>query len=268
MFSKTQYSLRDRGISVFNLSGHIAFITGAGQGVGAEIARVLAAHGAAVAVNDLFEDRAQQVVDEINAIGGRAVAVPADITDENAVAHAVKKASDELNGCVDILVNNAGIPVTGFSMTNFAQSDRETWGPHIALSVHGLLNVTHAILPAMVDSGWGRVITISSDSARIGEPRLAVYGAAKAFGPALMRTIAKEEGRSGVTANSIALGSIVNPAMGERDPEQLAKQVRPYPVKRLGAPTDIAPAVLWLASNEAAWVTGQTIPVNGGYSTT
>lgn len=253
---------------MFNLSGHVAFITGAGQGVGAEIARVLASNGAAVAVNDLFEDRAQQVVDEINASGGRAIVAAADITDENAVAIAVKKAVDELGGCVDILVNNAGIPVTGFSMTTFAQSDRETWGPHISLSVHGLLNVTHAVLPAMVEAGWGRVITISSDSARIGEPRLAVYGAAKAFGPALMRTIAKEEGRSGITANSIALGSIVNPAMGDRDPEQLRKQVRSYPVGRLGGPVDIAPAVLWLASNEAAWVTGQTIPVNGGYSTT
>jgi 3-oxoacyl-[acyl-carrier protein] reductase len=249
---------------MFDLDGRVALVTGGGQGVGAAIARTLAAAGAAVAVNDLTADRAQRVVDEISAAGGRAVAVPADVTDAAAVAAAVESVGAAL-GPVSVLVNNAGIPATGMSMTTFADSDPASWTSLVDLNVYGVLHCTHAVLADMLAGGWGRVVTISSDSARMGDARIAAYAASKAFGPALMRSVAKEVGKHGITCNSLSLGT-VPPAGANRPPEEVAKQTRLYATRRLGTPQDIAAAVLWLASEEAGWVTGQTIPVNGGYA--
>jgi 3-oxoacyl-[acyl-carrier protein] reductase len=117
----------------------------------------------------------------------------------------------------------------------------------------------------MLSAGWGRVVTISSDSARVGDARIATYAATKAFGPSLMRSVAKEVGPHGVTCNSLSLGT-VPPAGTDRPAEDVARQARHYATRRLGTPQDVAAAVLWLASDEAGWVTGQTIPVNGGYA--
>ena len=158
------------------LSGRTALITGAGQNVGAETARVLAGHGARVIVNDLFEDRAGTVVAEIRAAGGTAEPAVCDVTDLDAVEKMVGVACG-----VDILVNNAGIPLAGFSMQLFAEEDPSLWKAFIDLNVYGPLNCTHAVLPGMIARGWGRVITISSESARIGDKRLAVYGASGNF---------------------------------------------------------------------------------------
>jgi 3-oxoacyl-[acyl-carrier protein] reductase len=120
----------------------------------------------------------------------------------------------------------------------------------------------------MIGRGWGRVVTIISDAGRVGEPRQAVYAASKAAAGGFSRSIAKEVGRHGVTSNCVALGSIERPdSEGRADPDRLAKRLRLYQVKRLGTPGDVAAAVAWLVSDEAGWVTGQTIPVNGGYST-
>jgi len=143
---------------VAELSGRTALITGAGQNVGAETARVLAGHGARVIVNDLFEDRADRVVSEIRAAGGTAEPAVCDVTDRGAVQEMAAAAGD-----VDILINNAGIPVTGFSMLPFAEEDPSRWKAFIDLNVYGPLNCTHAVLPGMIARGWGRVITISSD---------------------------------------------------------------------------------------------------------
>jgi 3-oxoacyl-[acyl-carrier protein] reductase len=150
-------------------------------------------------------------------------------------------------------------------MSTFAKSDPASWASMVDLNVYGVLHCTRAVLAEMQAGGWGRVVTISSDSARTGESRIAVYAATKAFGPALMRSVAREVGQHGVTCNSLSLGT-VPPAGGDRLPEDVAKQARRYATRRLGTPQDIAAAVLWLSSDEAAWVTGQTIPVNGGYA--
>ncbi len=244
-----------------DLSGRTALITGAGQNVGAQIARVLAARGARVGVNDLFADRAERVVEEIRAAGGEAEPVVADVTDLAAVTETFG-----LFGPIDVLVNNAGIPVTGISMKKFVDEDPATWKAFVDLNVYGPMNCTYVALPGMVDRGWGRVITISSESARVGDKLIATYAASKGAGPALMRSLAKEVGRQGVTCNTISLATQNNAGIDEGS-DMALKQLRAYAVPRLGQAGDVAAAVGWLVGHDASWVTGQTIPVNGGYAT-
>ena len=251
---------------MFNLEGRCALITGAGQGVGAQIARVLAEQGATVLVNDLFQDRAEVVVDEIRRSGGKAASLVADITKLEVLKEQIERVSSELGCQIDILVNNAGIPAEGIELARFVDSDPTQWSRHIELNGYGLLNATYAVLPGMIERQWGRIVTITSDGGRVGDAGVAVYGAAKAMGPGFMRSLAKEVGSVGVTCNSISLGSIAHPNY-QPDAERLAKMNKLYATRRRGTPEDIAPAVLLLVSDEGSWITGQTIPVNGGYAT-
>jgi 3-oxoacyl-[acyl-carrier protein] reductase len=252
---------------MFDLSNRVAVVTGAGQGIGAAIAETLARQKASVAVNDVDRSRARSTVDRIVASGGRAHAAVADVTDYRAVAGMMADVEASL-GPVDVLVNNAGIPVTGITLVPFVETVPLDWEPFVSLNLYGVLNCVHLVLAGMIGRGWGRVVTIISDAGRIGEPRQAVYAASKAAAAGFSRSIAKEVGPHGVTSNCVALGSIERPdGEGRSDPDRLAKQLRLYQVKRLGTPGDVAAAVAWLVSEEAGWVTGQTIPVNGGYST-
>ncbi|MET0146968.1 MAG: SDR family oxidoreductase [Ilumatobacteraceae bacterium] len=250
---------------MFDYTDRVVLITGGGQNVGAEVATTLAAQGATVAVNDLTADRAAGVVDKIIAAGGKAVVAAADVTDADAVNAAVADVVAAV-GPIDVLVNNAGIPAGGMGLVPFLRTSPADWKPFIDLNLYGVLNCTSAVLGGMVDRGWGRVVTIVSDAGRLGERGQAAYAASKAGAAAFMRSIAKEVGRNGVTCNSVSLGSIEREGTG-RDPEILAKQLKFYPMNRLGRPADIAALVTWLASSEASWVTGQTIPLNGGYGT-
>jgi len=220
-------------------------VTGAGQGVGAGIARALAEHGVAVVVNDLFPDRAEAVAAEV---GGRAVAF--DVTDLDAV-----RAGFATAGPVDILVNNAGIPADGFPQVDFKDSDPELWRRFVDLNLYGVLNCTHTVLPGMCDRGWGRVITISSEAGRVGLPiRVALYGAAKAGALGLTKHLAHEVGRFGVTCNALTLGTMEGVPL---DPSRV-------PIPRLGTGGDVGAMVAFLASDAAEWITGQVIGVNGG----
>ena len=220
-------------------------MTGAGQGVGAGIARALAEHGVAVVVNDLFPDRAEAVAAEV---GGRAVAF--DVTDLDAV-----RAGFATAGPVDILVNNAGIPADGFPQVDFKDSDPELWRRFVDLNLYGVLNCTHTVLPGMCDRGWGRVITISSEAGRVGLPiRVALYGAAKAGALGLTKHLAHEVGRFGVTCNALTLGTMEGVPL---DPSRV-------PIPRLGTGGDVGAMVAFLASDAAEWITGQVIGVNGG----
>ena len=250
---------------MFDLSGRTAFITGAGQGLGAVIARTLADQGAAVILNDLFAERADGVAAEINAAGGRAVTAIADICDLEALRAATEDAETAIDSGVDILVNNAGIPAGGMGLEKFLDSDPAMWHRQVDLNGYGTFNTCYVMVPGMLDRGWGRVVTIVSEGGRIGDPGVAVYGAAKAMGMTFMKSLANEYSRFGVNFNSISLGTFGAP--GAFSQEQQDRMARNYATKRLGTWTDIAPAVLWLASEEAGWVTGQTIPVNGGYAT-
>lgn len=252
----------------FALEGKRALVTGAGQGVGQAIAAMLAEAGAELLVNDYFAERAEAVADAIRAAGGRAVALPFDVTDHAAVRDAVTGA-----GGTDILVNNAGNAGTeGFGTpTPFVDTDPDDWASYLGVNLHGVMSCTHAALPAMIERGWGRVITIVSDAARSGGAQMAAYSAAKAGAAGFSRAIASEVARHGITANNIALGTMRTPATEGfwDDPAMTDRQkslMADYLVRRPGDPDDIAWMVATLASPRAAWVTGQTIPVNGGYS--
>ena len=245
---------------MFDLSGRVALVTGAGQGVGAGIAAALAGQGAAVAVNDLYAERAAAVVDAIHEAGGRAAAVAADVTDPDAVQALVAE-SEQALGPVDILVNNAGIPASGIDLRPFRDTPVETWDRLVRLNLYGVLHCTRAVLDGMCERGWGRIVIVSSEAARHGTHiGISLYGAAKAGAVGFARHLATEVGGDGVTVNCVSLGIMELPGMSER-------MIRRYPTGRVGRPSDVAGAVCYLASDEAAWVTGQNLPVNGGVYT-
>ena len=241
---------------MFDLSGKIAVVTGAGQNVGAGIARLLAAQGATVHVNDIVAERAQDTVDQISAAGGAAAVASFDVTDYDAVTDAMATI-----GVVDILVNNAGNGgAEGMGLTQFRDSEPAGWMGAINVNLFGVLHCSRAVINGMCERGFGRVITISSGAGitglRIG---VSPYAAGKGGAIAFMRHLAMENARFGVTANSLALGLMQPENSGPVD--ALAKQI---PVGRTGTPEDIGGACVYLASDEASWVTGQTIHIDGG----
>ncbi|MDG2027695.1 MAG: SDR family NAD(P)-dependent oxidoreductase [Acidimicrobiales bacterium] len=250
-----------------DLAGRRSLITGLGQGIGRGIAFTLAASGSEVVINDLDADRAEAVVDEVVAAGGAAVAAPFDVTDFGAVEDAVA-----MVGHIDVLVNNAGnAGVDGFGgRGNFAESSPEDWEPFVRVNLYGAMNCSRAVLPSMIDRRWGRLITIVSDAGRAGDIGGAAYGAAKAGAAGLTRTLALENGRHGITANNISLGTMRTPATESlwSDPDtDFAKSIlRNYAVRRPGSPDDAANLTAFLASELSDWITGQTYPLNGGYS--
>jgi NAD(P)-dependent dehydrogenase (short-subunit alcohol dehydrogenase family) len=245
---------------MFNLSGRVALVTGAGQHVGAGIARALAERGALVLVNDLVADRATTVTKQIEESGGSARAVPFDVTDLDGVRNAVAAAEP-----IDILVNNAGnagpVPM---QVQPFIGMDPTAWEPPIRVNLYGVLHCCHAMVPGMCARGWGRVLTISSGAATAGvNIGVAPYSAGKGGAIAFTRSLALEIAGAGVTANTVALGLMEIP-----DPQMTQRLARSIPVGRTGTPDDVAAACVWLASNEASWVTAQTIQINGGSVTT
>jgi len=247
---------------MFDLSGKVALVTGAGQNIGAGIAKMLAAQGASVAVNDLRAERAEATVAALASAGGKAVAVPFDVADREAVLAGVRDIEKSLGG-VDILVNNAGVPA-GMGLVRFRETDPEDWRAYVDVNLYGVVNCTKAVIDSMCDRGFGRVITISSGAGVQGVGiGVALYSAGKGGGLAFMRSLAIEVARTGVTANSIALGLMGN-AGDASGVEQLARAI---PVGRVGTPEDAGSAVIFLASDEASWLTGQTIGVNGGSGT-
>jgi 3-oxoacyl-[acyl-carrier protein] reductase len=247
---------------LIDLTGRVALVTGAGQHVGEGIARRLATQGASVAVNDLFDDRAQRVAEAIRAQGATACAVAFDVTDAESVRSGVEKAIAEL-GPIDVLVNNAGIP-TGMGVKRFREMDPSEWAKFVDLNLYGVLHCTKAVIDGMCERGFGRVVTISSGAGQAGlDLGVSLYGAGKGGAIAFMRHLAMEVARDGVTANTVSLGMIDN----HGDPSVTEHLARRVPVGRLGRPEDVAPAVAFLASDEASWITGQTLGVNGGSHT-
>jgi len=246
-----------------DLDGRTALVTGAGQNVGRAIVLGLAAAGARVLVNDVAPERAETVAAEVTAGGGTASAVPFDVTDWEAVSSATAGLD------VDILVNNAGNigvrPMTEM-LQRFVESSPADWEPALRVNLYGVLHCTRALLPQMVERGWGRVVTVVSESARAGDAGIGAYAAAKAGAAGLMRALAREVGRDGVTCNCVALGTIDTTGQLETmDEEAARRRLRPYAVKRLGRAEDPAAMVVLLASDAASWITGQTVGVNGGY---
>jgi 3-oxoacyl-[acyl-carrier protein] reductase len=244
---------------MFDLSGRVALVTGAGRGVGAGIARTLAARGAAVGVNDFVAERAAAVAEEIARAGGRSAAAPFDVTDASAVQGGVEKLAAAL-GPVDVLVNNAGIP-PGMRIARFRDMPPSDWKAYVDLNLYGVLHCTRAVIDGMCERGFGRIVTISSAAGQAGLALgVSVYGAGKAGAIGFMRHLALEVAGRGVTANTLALGLMADPE-GRAAAAALAPSI---PVGRLGTPEDVGAAVVFLASDEAGWITGQTLGVNGG----
>jgi 3-oxoacyl-[acyl-carrier protein] reductase len=259
---------------LLDLGKQIAFVTGAGQGAGRAIALAFARHNAGgIAVNDFVPERAASVAAEIEALGVRAFAAPADVGDHVSIRSAVAAATQTL-GPVTILVNNAGNAGPNAPMglsPLFWETNPTDWDRFFRTNLQGVMNCCHAALPGMVAQGRGRIVTIVSDSGRVGEARLAAYSAAKAGAAGFMRAIAREAGRHGITANAISL-STLEPALEEParseflNSDRAKAHVGRYVVRRFGKPDDVAAMALFLCSDAAEWITGQTYPVNGGYS--
>ncbi len=241
---------------MFDLSGRVALVTGAGQNVGAGIARALAAQGARVVVNDVRSERAVHVADRICSEGGDAVASAFDVTELDGVRNAITQV-----GQIDILVNNAGNAGTAtMALQPFVEMDPAGWNAPIRVNLYGVLHCCHAVVPGMCQRKWGRVITIASGAGVAGIGiGVSPYSAAKGAAVAFTRTLAIEVASQGVTANSLAIGLMQAP-----DATVTERLARSIPVGRTGRPEDVAASCVWLASDEASWVTAQTIQVNGG----
>jgi NAD(P)-dependent dehydrogenase (short-subunit alcohol dehydrogenase family) len=244
------------------LKGKVALVTGGARDVGREIALTLAAEGAAVAVNYRSSvDAAQAVVEMIETKGGRALAWRADVADYDAVRAMMSGVVDTLGG-LNILVNNAGLA----ARRRFVETTRADWQRQIDVCLYGAIHCCHAAAPHLETAGNGRIISVVGDSSRVGESGLAIVAAARAGVIALMKSLAREFGRSGTTANAVSLGLVASAHDRdwlEANRERLTKL---YPLRRLGQADDIAPMVALLASDHASWITGQVISISGGFS--
>lgn len=240
----------------------VAVVTGAGSGIGLGIARRLADDGAAVAVLDLDGDSARSVAAAIVAAGGSAVGLAVDVTERDEVRRAVAEVAERL-GPPLILVNNAGRS----SFVAFLELTVEEWRRTVEVNLTGTFHCCQAVLPHMVAAGWGRIVNISSSSARSGPPRMAPYASAKAGVLALTKCLAREFGPAGVTVNAIPPAFVDTPmlrqaaASGNLDMEAA---IGATPVRRPGRPEDIAAACSYLCREEAGYVTGHVLAVDGG----
>jgi len=251
---------------VFELDGKVVLVTGGGGarvGTGAGIAMAFAQQGAAVAVNDRDTDAANTTVRMIEEAGGAAVAVPFDVRDADAVNAGVERVRAEL-GPIEILVNSAG----GATMLPFREMEAAHWARIIELNLFGVVNCTRAVLDAMCDGGWGRIVTIASSAAfQGGNIGATAYGAGKGGAVGFMRQLAIEVAPYGVTANCIAPGMVRLPGTKGDVGREVPASAYP-PVGRIGRPDDIGALCVYLASQEASWMTGQTVHINGGAYTT
>lgn len=266
-----------------HLDGKVALISGAGLGIGRRIALTLAEEGATVVVNDLFEDRAKAVADEIVAGGGRAMGIQADVIDHAAVESMVETIVGEY-GSIDILVNNAGVPPPepGEAMgALFVETDPADWPRRMDVVTDGVLNACHAVARKMIElESPGRIVSIISDAGVVGEPRAAAYGMAKAGVIGLTKTLAKELGKHRINVNCVSPGATMVEA-GQQDRRGrdididrqdafYEKVLKAYPLGRgygrAGLPSDVADPVVFLCSDRSVWVTGQVIRASGGFS--
>jgi len=244
------------------LKGKIALVTGAASGVGREIALRLAAEGANVALN--YRSSAaetEKLVGEIAATGGKAKAYQADVADFAAVTAMAAAIVKDFGG-LNILINNAGLAIR----QRFVETKPEDWRRQIDASLYGAIHCCHAATPHLEAARNGRIVSVIGDSSRVGESGLAIVAAARAGVVGLMKSLAREFGRSGTTANTVSLGLVETPHDKEWVDANREKLIKLYPLRRLGLPDDIAPMVALLASPHSGWITGQVLSISGGFS--
>ena len=258
--------------NILDLKGRIGLVTGAGQGVGRAVALRFAENNAGgVVINDFRLERAEAVASEVEKLGVKALPAQCDVTDFAAVTAMFEKARAHFGASVDLLVNNAGNAgpdPSKVARTSFWEQQPKDWEAFMGTNLFGVLNCVRAAGPAMIEKKYGKMVTVISDAGRVGEPHLEIYSGAKAGAAGFMRAIAKNVGRAGITANCVALGATNTPAIARRtvDPEAIKRTLKVYQIKRIGEPEDAANMILFLSSDASGWITGQTIPVNGGYS--
>ena len=244
------------------LTDKTAVVTGGTSGVGREIALSLAAEGANVAVNYRSSAKeAEILVDEIVAKGGKAKAYKADVADFAAVKTMVDDIVNDFGG-LNILINNAGLAIR----QRFLETKPDDWHRQIDACLYGAIHCCHAAAPHLDAAGNGRIVSVIGDSSRVGESGLAIVAAARAGVVALMKSLARELGRSGTTANTVSLGLVETPHDKDWVDANRDKLIKLYPLRRLGVPGDVAPMVTLLASPHGGWITGQVLSISGGFS--
>ncbi|WP_158591738.1 SDR family NAD(P)-dependent oxidoreductase [Oceanobacillus halophilus] len=242
-----------------NLQGKNVLITGAAKGIGRELAITAAENGANVAVHYReSEQEALQTVKEIEKLGVKVSAIQADIGNFEEVRE-MKDNLDKKFGQIDRIVNNAGWA----QLKSFFQYEPEEWKREVDVCFHGVLNLAYTFIPTMKENNNGKFINIVGDSARTGDRNLIVSAAARNGAISFLKSLAKEVGRNNIQCNTISLGMI---DQGRLNEELLNKIIKQYPMKRLGGASDVVGAVLFMLSEDADWITGQVLSVNGGHS--
>ena len=247
------------------MTNRVALVTGGASGIGREICLALATNGRTVAVADINTSGAETTAQAIRDAGGTSIAVPIDVTNTDSVADACLQVIDEL-GEIEILVNAAGWD----KFMRFVDTDEAFWDRIIELNFKGMLRTTHFLVPRMIEAGWGRIVNIASDAGRVGSSLEAVYSGAKGGTIAFTKTLAREVARKGITANVVCPGPTDTPLLTEiaeagEDGERVIKAMAgATAMKRLGRADEIAPAVVYFASENAGFTTGQTLSVSGG----
>lgn len=240
----------------------VAIITGGAQGIGRGVAERLASEGAKVAILDIQTEKAERVAQAIETKGSCAIAVGMDITDSDSVKSAIAIVEKSFSR-VDILVNNAGWD----RIAPFIRLPEEVWDKVIAINLRGPIGVTRAVLDGMVSRNYGKIVNIASDAGRVGSSGESVYSACKGGIIAFTKTLARELMRYNITVNAVCPGPTDTPMLAEmrgENPKIIEAVEKAVPMRRLGKPEDIAAAVAYLASDEAIYVTGQTLSVSGG----
>jgi len=258
------------------LKGKTAIVTGGGSNIGRAIALTLAREGANLVIAELDEVQGNKVATEANALkaGGGAVVVKTDVTDVASVEDMVKKTLEKF-GKIDVLINNVGWD----SLMFFVETTPEFWDKVITINYKSVLNCVKAVLPHMIEQKSGSIVSMGSDAGRMGDPREAVYGGTKGAIISFTKAVARENGRFGVRLNVVCPGATIPDRaedIGEQSmwklgfdfftPDLKEKWAKSYALRRLGTPQDVANAVVFLASDAANFITGQTLSASGGYS--
>ncbi len=246
--------------SMDKIVGEVALVTGAGKGIGKAIAVALAARGVAVGVNALHEESAAGATQEIIDAGGKAIAIAADVSDQDSVSSAVAKLVEAF-GPVHILVNNAAAPS---QMVPFEETTLEVQENDLVTLV-GTFNCTRAVIQSMIDRRTGRIVNISSIAGRYGQTSRAIYSAANAGIDMFTRTLATEVGRHGITVNSVSPGATESPRFKARSREIRDAHARMIAIPRFGEPEDVANAVLFFVDEASSYITGAILDVDGGF---
>ena len=243
------------------LDAKVAIITGGASGLGRCTAQYMAREGVRLALADLNPATLESTVEELRASGAEACAIEVDVRSYEACQAMVRTATSKL-GPVDILVNSAGI---GQLPAFFAETDPAAWSDVVAVNLMGVMNCCRAVSEGMIERGSGKIVSLASEAGKGNEKRMVVYGTTKGGVISFTRGLALELGRYSINVNAVCPGVTRTP-MTEFVTEEMERSwIRAYPLGRLGRPEDIAPMITFLASDEASWITGQAISVNGGF---